>query len=70
MQILAPETPIDKLPEHYKQFYLALPAIFTAKTAAEVGSILKIKPGTVKSFLTRNKALFNVIERVQYEKIY
>lgn len=70
MQVLAPETPIDKLPDNYKKFYQSLPAIFTSKTAIEVGATLKIKQGTVKSFLTRNKALFNIIERVQYEKIY
>jgi len=70
MQILAPETPIDKLQDHYKKFYIALPAIFSAKTAVEVGSKFKIKQGSVKSFLSRNKTLFNIIERVQYEKIY
>lgn len=70
MQTLAPETPIDKLPENYKLFYSKLPAIFTSKTAVEIGAELKIKQGSVKSFLSRNKALFNVIERVQYEKIY
>jgi hypothetical protein len=70
MQIMSPETPVDKLPEHFRLFYNSLPSIFTSKTAIEYGLKVGIKVGSVKSFLSRNKALFNVIERANYEKIY
>lgn len=70
MQILAPETPVDKLPAHYKKLYNALPALFTLQTAQKAAEEVGVKVGTLKSFLSRNKALFTIIDRGSYEKNY
>jgi hypothetical protein len=70
MQILAPETPVDKLPAHYKKLYNALPALFTLQTAQKAAEEVGVKVGTLKSFLSRNKALFTLIDRGSYEKNY
>ncbi len=70
MQILAPETPIDKLQDNYKMYYAKLPNIFTSKTAVEVAATLGIKEGSAKSFLSRNKQIFKQHQRGEYEKIY
>lgn len=71
MQILAPETPIDKLPKHQKEFYNELTQMFTMKTAKIVADKYNIKENTLKAIINRGEGkIFKTIKRGEYEKLY
>lgn len=70
IKVLIPESPVDKLQPHYEAFYSKLPQLFKLKTAIEIGASIGIKEASVKAFMSRNKELFDQIERGSYEKKY
>lgn len=71
IKILSPETPVDKLQPPYDTFYNSLPNNFSMRSAVEIGANMQMKPGTVKSFISRHiNKLFNQIGRGDYERIY
>lgn len=70
MKTLIPDSPVDKLQPHYEAFYSKLPQLFKLKTAIELGASIGIKEASVKAFMSRNKELFDQIERGSYEKKY
>lgn len=70
-KLLVPESPIDKLQEHYAALYHSLPEMFTIKVAQETGKTHGLKDNSVKTFVIRNTGkIFKLVERGTYEKIY
>jgi len=71
MKLLAPETPADKLPDHWGKVYSEMPVMFTLKNVYPIADKYKIKEGAVRGFIHRNEGkLFKSLGKSQYEKIY
>lgn len=71
IKLLVPETPVDKLSDHHKSFYAALPEVFSTKTAIGIAELNNITIGACKMFLKRNiNKLFNQTGIGEYSKIY
>jgi hypothetical protein len=65
--ILASTNPLDKLPNDKREFYEALPELFTTESAQKIGEQFEIKGRAVRRFLTE-KELFSNVKYGYYEK--
>jgi hypothetical protein len=65
--ILASNNPLDKLPNDKREFYEALPELFTTESAQKIGEQFEIKGRAVRRFLTE-KELFSNVKYGYYEK--
>lgn len=71
IKILAPESPVDKLPEHHKTIYNQLGDHFTTKSAIDIAKHHNVTEAAMKMFLRRNiNKLFNQKASGEYSKLY
>lgn len=70
LKLLTPETPLDKLENHWSKLYDTLPVEFSTSELVVLAATNGIKPVSAKSFLVRNQGkLFKQIARGQWEKL-
>jgi hypothetical protein len=70
-KILAPETPLDKLNDNWKEIYDKLESNFSSRTFIQLCATMGVKEGTAKSFLIRSEGkIFGKVERNVYEKMF
>lgn len=62
-------SPADRLPKKKKEFYLALPDVFTAREAVEIGAKHKISRSTFYRMATSSKGLFKSTSSGTFMKV-
>lgn len=70
LQILSPDSPVDRLQKPYSTLYEKLPRNFTLKNTILLAEEIGVKEQSYRSFIRRNKDLFTQFERGTYEKNY
>jgi hypothetical protein len=69
LKMLMPETPIDRLQKPFSDLYNDLPRMFTVKNVLDLCVKHRVSEASLKMFISRNRQLFERVERGTYEKI-